>query len=154
MRPSMHTTLTRFSGALNALLVLSLLAFSVMACAQGPRAVYDPGGNVHAYLGNAVADRIRYRREGVAPVIARQCLSACTIRADHLRDIACVTPGHRFYFHAGTIAAGPDAGRRVTTLPYTAPMARWIDAQGGLPLQGWLVMDPTAPDARDLWRLC
>lgn len=124
---------------------------SLFACTQLGHE-WDRGGVTLAYIGEAAADRARFVDDGTRPTIAPGCFSACTLRADRLRDIACVTPDHEFHFHAGTIISGPREGQRTTALPYTPDMQRWIDGKGGLPMSGWLTM--SWPETTIFWEAC
>lgn len=123
-------------------IALALAAACAPLGPPGHRVIhYDPGGIVAAYVAQAGRDA------GKPVAFTGDCFSACTLYADRMRASACVTPQARMHIHKGRT---PD-GRRIS-VPYSAPMSSWIDANGGQPENGWLTM--RHPQTLAFWAPC
>ena len=109
----------------------------------------DGGGEVRLYVAATLSDRAAFQATGVRRPVPRDCYSACTLRVAMASEAHCVRWDTRLHFHAGTDQA---TGERIMRLPYPPAVQRWIDAQGGLPLDGWLTME--WPETRQFWRVC
>ncbi|TSC63807.1 MAG: hypothetical protein G01um101491_452 [Parcubacteria group bacterium Gr01-1014_91] len=112
--------------------------------------IVDSGGGsvwVFAYAAREILRMGRHVR------IDGSCDSACALFADLARPNVCITDRAVFGFHQLTITAGPAGATETREPPPASPdIKAWVDARGGFPSEGLLVMN--ANEAIAFWPLC
>jgi hypothetical protein len=122
----------------------------------------NPGGDIQVF--QAAAKEVL--AEGFRIEIDGKCASACVLLADLARNNICITPGAQMLLHqgykiepsgrlhvtaaGGEIAEGRIVGRIIP--PESADINAWVDAHGGYPSDGLLLMSYNA--ARQFWARC
>src|SRR5512140_3068341 len=122
-------------AVMKAVLVAAALFAAIPSARAEVRILASPGGQVGPFL--ALFDRVRQSGERV--VIARPCLSACTLVLSTVPSgRICVTRRAVLGFHAarsmdrrGRMYAEPEASQAVLEA-YPAPVRGWISHRGGL----------------------
>lgn len=122
----------------------------VRSCGNPCRITNQPGGNVELHKWQAQIAR----DQNIKIVIDGKCNSACTIMVDRARPNVCVTPNAVLGFHqAYTFDMSKKyLGREDIIGEYSAPMQRWIKANGGLPTEGLIYM--RYDEARKIFPAC
>lgn len=128
---------------------------SMLGCTGDVCVVRDNmGGDLLNYL-MAAREALKEHKQ---IVIDGWCVSACSIVADRVRSLVCITPNARFGFHKtwalvlrsdGAAYSKPGFHKSWT---YTPALQRWINKKGGEPVSGLLVM--SSAEAGAFWPRC
>lgn len=104
---------------------------------------YSPGGVIDVFRKQA----LRFKNSKTWVIIDGPCASACTLLADDVRPRVCITSRAVFLFHKGMVVDQDGRIYRRFDIQYSPDLQQWINSKGGLPADGFLVLDNTAAQA-------